>query len=83
MRIAGALADLPGADFHYSLLGLARLARQTLNAVQAFTLGNRPDRRGVQDPSVARDKLGWWRVEVGRLFAGIRSIQSPAPCIRS
>lgn len=64
------LADLPGADFHYSLLGLAPAQRQALNAVQAFTLETSRIAEECRDPSVARDKLGWWRVEVGRLFAG-------------
>ena len=32
------LADRPGSDFHYSLLGLAQPQRRALNALQAFYL---------------------------------------------
>ena len=64
------LADSPGADFHYSLMGLAQAQRQALIAVQAFTLETTRIADECRDLGVACDKLSWWRTEVGRLFAG-------------
>ncbi len=64
------LADSPGADFHYSLMGLAPAQRQALIAVQAFTLETTRIADECRDLGVACDKLSWWRTEVGRLFAG-------------
>ncbi len=63
------LADPPGADFHYSLLGLTQAQRQALIALQAFNLEITRIAEDCRDPGVARDKLGWWQAEVGRLFA--------------
>lgn len=64
------LADSPGADFHYSLMGLAPAQRQALIAVQAFSLETTRIADECRDLGVACDKLSWWRTEVGRLFAG-------------
>ena len=64
------LADSPGADFHYSLMGLAQAQRQALIAVQAFTLETTRIADECRELGVACDKLSWWRIEVGRLFAG-------------
>jgi phytoene synthase len=64
------LADSPGSDFHYSLMGLTQAQRQALIAVQAFTLETTRIAKDCRDPGVARDLLTWWRAEVGRLFAG-------------
>ena len=64
------LADSPGADFHYSLMGLAQAQRQALIAVQAFGLETTRIADECRDLGVACDKLSWWRTEVGRLFAG-------------
>ncbi len=64
------LADSPGADFHYSLMGLAQAQRQALIAVQAFALETTRIADECRELGVACDKLSWWRIEVGRLFAG-------------
>ena len=64
------LADQPGADFHYSLMGLAPAQRLALIAVQAFSLETTRIAEECRDLGVACDKLTWWRTEVGGLFAG-------------
>jgi phytoene synthase len=64
------LAARRGSDFHYSLLGQPPALRQTLIAVQAFYLETTQIAEECHDPSVARDKLDWWRTEAGHLFNG-------------
>lgn len=64
------LADQPGSDFHYSLLGLAQPQRRALNALQAFYLETTHIAQDCRDPGVAQAKLDWWRTELERLFSG-------------
>ncbi len=63
------LAGRQGSDFHYSLLGLPLVQRQTLVAIQAFQHETAQIVSECHDPGVARTKLDWWRSEIARLFS--------------
>ncbi|MDS4030256.1 MAG: squalene/phytoene synthase family protein [Candidatus Contendobacter sp.] len=64
------LATQQDLDFRYSLLGLPLSQRQALTALRAFQLETAQIVSECHDPSVARAKLDWWRIEIDRLFAG-------------
>jgi phytoene synthase len=58
------------SSFHYALLFLPREKRAALTALCAFRKELRYVVDAVSDAQVARTKLAWWRLEIGRLFGG-------------
>ena len=63
-----AVAD--GSSLHYALLFLTPKPRSAITALCAFSKELRDVVDGVSDAQVARTKLAWWRMEVGKLFDG-------------
>jgi phytoene synthase len=59
-----------GSSLHYSLLFLAPEKRAALTALLAFCREVEGVVDECSDARVARTKLAWWRLEVGRLFEG-------------
>ena len=59
-----------GSMLHYSLLFLAPEKRAALTALLAFCREVEGVVDDCSDAQVARTKLAWWRLEVGRLFEG-------------
>jgi len=59
-----------GSSLHYALFFADRRQRPALQAVHAFYKEVLGIPRQVSDPGVARTKLGWWREELNRAFAG-------------
>ena len=59
-----------GSSFYYSFLFLPAEKRRAIMALYAFCreVGDIADE--VQDTSVARFKLAWWRTEIANVFAG-------------
>ncbi len=63
-----AVAD--GSSLHYALLFLRSRRRSAITALCAFSKELRDVVDGVSDAQVARTKLAWWRMEIGKLFEG-------------
>lgn len=61
-----AVAD--GSSLHYALLFLPPRRRSAITALCAFCRELRYIVDEVSDAQVARTKLAWWRMEVGKLF---------------
>lgn len=59
-----------GSSLHYALLFLAPQRRAAITALCALCKEVRDVADGVSEAQVARTKLAWWRVEVGKLFGG-------------
>jgi len=59
-----------GSSFYYAFLFLPPPRRAAITAFYAFCREVDDVVDEVSDPSVAAAKLGWWRQEVQRLFAG-------------
>ena len=59
-----------GSSFYYSFLFLQPEKRRAITALYAFCREVDDIVDEVQDPSIARVKLAWWRTEVANLFAG-------------
>ena len=59
-----------GSSFYYSFLFLRPERRRAITALYAFCREVDDIADEVQDPDIARAKLGWWRAEVANLFAG-------------
>src|SRR5450830_673938 len=59
-----------GSSFYYSFLFLAPERRRAITALYAFCREVDDIADEVQDPDIARAKLGWWRTEVANLFEG-------------
>jgi 15-cis-phytoene synthase len=59
-----------GSSFYYSFLFLAPERRRAITALYAFCREVDDIADEVQDPDIARAKLGWWRAEVANLFEG-------------
>lgn len=58
-----------GSSFYYSFLFLPPERRRAITALYAFCREVDDVVDDIEDPSVARAKLDWWRAEIGRLFA--------------
>jgi phytoene synthase len=59
-----------GSSFYYSFLFLTPERRRAITALYAFCREVDDIADEVQDPDIARAKLGWWRAEVANLFDG-------------
>jgi phytoene synthase len=59
-----------GSSFYYSFLFLTPERRHAITALYAFCREVDDIADEVQDPDIARAKLGWWRAEVANLFDG-------------
>jgi 15-cis-phytoene synthase len=63
-------AAASGSSFYYSFLFLPQDKRRAITALYAFCREVDDIADEVQDVSVARTKLAWWRTEIANLFAG-------------
>ncbi|NBS47334.1 MAG: squalene synthase HpnD [Betaproteobacteria bacterium] len=63
-------AAASGSSFYYAFLFLPRPRRAAITAFYAFCREVDDVVDEVEDASVARTKLAWWRTEVARAFAG-------------
>ncbi|MGE0802139.1 MAG: presqualene diphosphate synthase HpnD [Lautropia sp.] len=59
-----------GSSFYYSFLFLPPPRRRAITALYAFCREVDDVVDEIRDPAVAATKLGWWRGEVDRLYAG-------------
>lgn len=59
-----------GSAHHYSFMFLSPERRRAITALSAFCREVDQAVNQPSDPEVARTKLGWWRNETARLFAG-------------
>ena len=59
-----------GSSLHYALLFLPPRRRSAITALCAYCKELRDVVDGISDAQVARTKLAWWRMEVGKLFDG-------------
>ena len=59
-----------GSSLHYSLLFLAPEKRAAITALFAFCKEVEDVVDECSDAQVARAKLAWWRLEIGKLFEG-------------
>lgn len=57
-----------GSSFYYSFLFLPLQQRQAINALYAFCREVDDCVDECSDPDIARQKLGWWRGEIERVF---------------
>lgn len=60
----------PGSSLYYSLRYAPRSLQPALRALFAYQREITKIPREVREPSVAQAKLGWWREELGRAYAG-------------
>jgi phytoene synthase len=63
-------AAASGSSFYYAFLFLPAPRRAAITAFYAFCREVDDVVDEVQDPGVAQTKLGWWRQEVARAYAG-------------
>ncbi|MDO9406457.1 MAG: presqualene diphosphate synthase HpnD [Polaromonas sp.] len=63
-------AAASGSSFYYAFLFLPKERRAAITAFYAFCREIDDVVDEVTDPGVARTKLAWWQVEVGKSFAG-------------
>ncbi len=63
-------AAASGSSFYYSFLFLPPERRRAITALYAFCREVDDVVDECTDAQLARTKLAWWRVEVGKLFAG-------------
>ncbi len=63
-------AAASGSSFYYSFLFLPPERRQAIMALYAFCREVDDVVDECQDPSIAQNKLDWWRAEVTRAYAG-------------
>jgi phytoene synthase len=63
-------AAASGSSFYYAFLFLPQRRRQAITAFYAFCREVDDVVDEVTDPSVAANKLAWWRREVAQAFAG-------------
>jgi phytoene synthase len=66
-------AAASGSSFYYSFLFLPPERRRAITALYAFCREVDDVVDECTDAQVARAKLAWWRLEVGKLFAGAPS----------
>ncbi len=72
-------AAASGSSFYYAFLFLPPPRRAAITAFYAFCREVDDVVDEVQDPGVAQTKLGWWRQEVARAYAG----QSSHPALQA
>jgi phytoene synthase len=60
----------PGSSFHYAFLFLPRERRHAITALHAFCREVEDVVDECSDAQLARTKLVWWRLELGKLFEG-------------
>jgi len=60
----------PGSSFHYSVLFLPPERRHAITALHAFCREVEDVVDECSDAQLARTKLAWWRLELGKLFEG-------------
>jgi len=63
-------AAASGSSFYYAFLFLPKPRRAAITAFYAFCREVDDVVDEVSDPAVARTKLAWWQVEVGKSFRG-------------
>ena len=63
-------AVVVGSSLYYALLFVPPERGSALTAMCAFSRELRDVVDGVSDAQVARTKLAWWRMEIGKLFEG-------------
>ncbi len=63
-------AAASGSSFYYSFLFLPPERRRAITALYAFCREVDDVVDECTDPQLAHTKLAWWRLEVGKLFAG-------------
>jgi phytoene synthase len=63
-------AAASGSSFYYSFLFLPAERRRAITALYAFCREVDDVVDDTPEPQIAATKLAWWRVELGRLFAG-------------
>jgi len=63
-------AAASGSSFYYSFLFLPPERRRAITALYAFCREVDDVVDECADPQLAHTKLAWWRMEVGKLFAG-------------
>ena len=63
-------AAASGSSFYYSFLFLPAERRRAITALYAFCREVDDVVDDSADPQLAATKLAWWRVEIGKLFAG-------------
>ena len=63
-------AAASGSSFYYSFLFLPPERRRAIIALYAFCREVDDVVDEVSDPGVARSKLGWWKQEIGAIYAG-------------
>jgi phytoene synthase len=63
-------AAASGSSFYYSFLFLPKPRRQAITALYAFCREVDDIADECSDPSIARTKLHWWRMEIANLFQG-------------
>ena len=63
-------AAASGSSFYYSFLFLPPERRRAITALYAFCREVDDVVDECTEPSVAQTKLAWWRMEVGKLYAG-------------
>jgi phytoene synthase len=59
-----------GSSFYYSFLFLPQERRRAITALYAFCREVDDTVDECTDPSIARNKLAWWRKEIGAMLAG-------------
>ncbi len=64
------LAARSGSSFYYSFLFLPPPRRRAITALYAFCREVDDVVDETTDPTVARAKLAWWRLEIGAAFSG-------------
>jgi phytoene synthase len=78
-------AAASGSSFYYAFLFLPPPRRAAITAFYAFCREVDDVVDEVSDPGVARTKLAWWQMEVGKSFAGEPShpvMRALMPCAR-
>jgi phytoene synthase len=79
-------AAASGSSFYYSFLFLPPERRRAITALYAFCREVDDVVDECSDPQVARTKLAWWRLELGRLFEGTPShpvTKALLPCLEA
>ena len=66
-------AAASGSSFYYSFLFLPPERRRAITALYAFCREVDDVVDECADTQLARTKLGWWRLEIGKLFQGAHS----------
>lgn len=79
-------AAASGSSFYYSFLFLPRAKREAITALYAFCREVDDIADECTDIQVARNKLGWWRAELGQLYLSLPQhpvTKALAPAVRA